>query len=187
MNQKVILGILAVVLVGLGIWYVSSPASPSSSTSITTAPAATTPPAQGPAPSTPAKPVGAATPSTFKGIFTQSGNHECKYESIDGSTRISSVIYISGGKMRGEFRTTGVTSSANLMVYMGGYLYSWKEGATIGKKSSIKSLSDLPALIPQDLTSGTILGTSNDNVSWDCHPWATDQKLLTVPTYVKFS
>jgi hypothetical protein len=98
------------------------------------------------------------------------------------------VIYISNGKMRGEFRSTsGTVSSANLMIYNGGYLYSWVEGTTVGKKTSINSLSDLPAVIPKDLTSGAIYGTSDNSVGWDCHDWLTDNSVFVIPTYVKFT
>jgi hypothetical protein len=73
------------------------------------------------------------------------------------------------------------------MIYSGGVLYSWKEGASVGKKSSISSLTDLPQAIPQDLTSAAIFGVSADNVSWDCRDWAKDTTLFTLPTYVTFS
>lgn len=89
--------------------------------------------------------------------------------------------------MRGEFRTiSGTDSTANLMIYTGGTLYSWKEGATTGRKSSIESMAELPQAIPADLTSGGGFGVSLDNVSWDCHDWAKDPAMLVVPTYVKF-
>ena len=124
---------------------------------------------------------------TFQSIITQKGNYECTYESISASTKSSNVLYIADGKIRGEFRTTtGSGSSANLMLYSTGILYTWKEGATTGKKMAISSLSQLPSVIPADLTSGAILGSSANNVSWDCHSWARDPKLLVPPTYVKF-
>ena len=90
--------------------------------------------------------------------------------------------------MRGEFRSTvnGV-STATIMVYSGGSLYTWTEGMTTGKKTTLTSLADLPQVIPQDLTSGAIYGTGSTNVSWDCHDWATDATLLTVPAYVTFT
>jgi len=178
----VITGIVIIVLVGLGIWYFSS-----SNVSLNTT-----------------NPYGAATTSvsttststattshtnTFHSIFTQTGNYECSYESVGGtSVRSSSVIYIADGKMRGEFRTTTNTvTSANFMIYNGGYLYAWKEGATVGTKTTIKTLADLPAIIPTDLTSGKILGVSDNNVSWDCHNWAKDDSVFVIPSYVKFS
>jgi len=184
MNKNLIIGaIIVVILILLGFWYVSSltPATPAPVTS-TTATSTTT---NVPTTTTPAT---VATKSAFKSIFTQSGNHECTYQQVGGSTQGTSVIYISNGKMRGEFRTTGGTvSSANLMIYNGGYLYSWVEGTTVGKKTSINSLADLPAVIPQDLTSGAVFGTSADSVGWDCHDWLTDNSIFVIPTYVKFT
>jgi hypothetical protein len=79
------------------------------------------------------------------------------------------------------------TPTASLMIYNGGYLYNWNEGATTGKKSSIKSLADLPAIIPQDLTSASIFGTASDTVGWNCHNWVTDPTVFVIPTYVTFS
>jgi len=181
MNRKTTVGVIAVVLVlvaVLAIWYVVSMRTTSSDETAQTATTTSGTPTTGNTPGA----------NTFHSIFTQSGNHECTYELVDATSRNSSVIYIADGKMRGEFRTTtGGKASANLMIYSGGFLYSWKEGATTGKKTSIKSLADLPAIIPQDITSGAIFGTSADNVSWNCHDWNKDAKLLTLPTYVTFS
>ena len=89
--------------------------------------------------------------------------------------------------MRGEFRTiSGEITSATLMIYDRGILYSWKEGTTTGRKSSIRSIADLPEAIPADLTSGGGFGVSLNNVSWDCHDWAKNPAMLVIPTYVKF-
>jgi hypothetical protein len=124
---------------------------------------------------------------TFHSIFTQSGNHQCTYEQVGTNTRSTSVVDIADGKMHGEFRTTGATNSADIMIYSGGVLYAWKEGATVGKKTNISSLADLPQAIPADLTSAAIYGFSSQNVSWDCHDWNKDVKLFVLPTYVTFS
>jgi hypothetical protein len=172
-----------IILAVLGVWYFSpfdsnpatgtDTATSSDTTGSTGTPAATTP---------------AAGSTTFRSIFTQTGNHQCDYTQAGTNSQANSVIYIADGKMRGEFRTTanGV-STASLMIYTGGYLYSWKEGATVGTKSSIKTIADLPEVIPSDLTSGAILGTGSNNVGWNCHDWLKDTKIFTLPTYVKFS
>ncbi len=125
---------------------------------------------------------------TFRSIFQQSGSHVCTFEQVSASSRSSSAVYIADGKMRGEFRTTtGAITTGDLMVYNGGTLYTWKEGTGTGKKSSITSISQLPEVIPTDLTSGAVYGTSANNVSWDCHDWKQDNTLLAPPTTVKFS
>jgi len=182
MNQnKLIAIIVVIVLVVLGILYFSS--SNTGVTGIQGETGTTTVPT-GATGNTAVKP---ASSNTFRSIFTQTGNHQCSYEQVAASGRSSSVIYLADGKMRGEFRTTsGSVNSANIMIYSGGILYSWKEGATTGKKSSIKSMADLPDAIPSDLTSGGGFGASLNNVSWDCHDWAKDPTMLVLPTYVKF-
>jgi hypothetical protein len=189
MNRNTIIGIVIVVLIILGAWYFMSDKSSDTAmqgdNATTTSPVTETPVTPGSAAAE--TPATAAQTATFKSIFTQTGNHECKYEQVGSSTRTSSVIYIADGKMRGEFRTIGTTNSANLMVYSGGTLYSWKEGATTGKKTTIKSVADLPEAIPADLTSGAVYGTSANNVGWDCHDWSKDSKILTPPTSVTFT
>ena len=182
MNQNTIIGgIVVIILAVLGIWYFSSNTTGTAGQDQT----ATTSDSTGTTGTTAGT---AANPNTFRSIFTQSGNHVCTYAQVTASGQSSNAVYIADGKMRGEFRTvSGTGTLADLMIYTGGILYSWKEGATVGKKSSIKSLADLPQAIPGDLTSGAILGFSLDNVSWDCHDWARDVKLFVIPAYVTFS
>jgi len=130
-----------------------------------------------------------AKPATFRSLLTQSGNNECTYEGLDGSTRISDKVNISGGKMYGEFRTTSAAGidDNSLIVYDGHYLYTWKEGKATGTKTVLSSLSQLPQAIPADMTSAFILGTASENIGWDCHSWLTDAKKLVPPTYVTFT
>ena len=191
MNQNVLIAIIVVLVLALvGTWTMQSSRTSSApydtDTVATTSemPSAAASPA-GSTSASPKKPV-APTP-TFKSIFSQPGSHECKYNQTDSSGSKSNVIYIADGKMRGEFRTVaGATSAGTLMVYNSGYLYVWQEGKTAGMKSSITSISQLPYAIPTDLTSGTVLGTNGQNVSWDCHTWIKDTTLLAPPSYVTF-
>ena len=177
MNRNAIIGsIVVVVLLLLGIWYFSSSSAPTAAVSDTT---------NGTQAS--ATPTPTATPNTFKSIFAQSGNHECSYQQANVTGQSTSVIFIADGKMRGEFRTvSGSNTDASIIVYNGGSVYSWKEGATVGKKSSITSIAQLPEIIPTDLTSGAVFGTSANNVSWDCHDWLTDPKAFVIPTNITF-
>ncbi len=190
MNRTAVL-VLAFLVLGIGIGFLltQSSASVPTETSLpiaTTSPATTTP---APKPTSPTKPTKPATTGTngFKSIFTQSGSHECKYDQVSTTGRNVNVVYIADGKMRGEFRTVASSNSTgDLMVYNNGYLYVWKEGKTTGTKTLISSISELPHAIPTDLTSGAVLGTNANNVSWDCHTWIKDASLLAPPAYVTF-
>lgn len=183
MSSKTLIGgIVVLAVLALGIWYISSSnvgTSPTDGTATTSD--TTTGTTDGNTSGT------TANPNTFRSIFTQEGNNQCTYEQVEASSRSTNVIYIADGKMRGEFRTmTGNDTASSLMIYDGGFLYSWQEGQTTGKKTSLKSIADLPEAIPADISSGAIFGKSLDNVSWDCRSWAKDAKVFVIPTYVKF-
>lgn len=125
--------------------------------------------------------------TSLGGIFTQKGNYQCDYELVTDQIRSSNVIYYSDGKMRGEFRTTQTNGgTSTIFVYDGSYLYTWTEGKTVGKISQPKTISELPGVIPQDITSGKVLGTGTNNVSYDCHAWSKDASKLVKPSYIKF-
>lgn len=125
--------------------------------------------------------------TSLGGIFSIKGSYQCDYEAVSPQGRASNVVYLSDGKMRGEFRTTGAfATSNNITVYDGKYLYVWTEGFSTGKVTEPKTLADLPGIIPQDVSSGRILGTSANNVSWNCHAWLRDASKLMRPSYVTF-
>lgn len=188
MNAKAAVGVAvlgAVVL--LGIWFYAGGNSASLLTGEQTATSSPTPPPV--SPSSSAKP---KTPikggSTYTSLLTQKGNYQCDYDQVQSTGQSHNVIYISDGKMRTEFRTmSGNVTTATLSVYDGHFLYSWKEGASVGTKSAVTSLGQLPAAVPQDLTSGKIYGSTYESVGWKCHTWLVNKALLIPPTYVVFS
>lgn len=183
-KQTVWTVVVVVAVVLLGWWSYSMMATPAESVAVNPTPTSTdntgttgtvTPPSP--------TPVGSG--NTLSGVFAQNSSTVCKYNKVTPSGQSNDVIYISNGKVRAEFRDMG--TNGNLMVYTGGTLYRWKEGSTVGTKTQVKTLAELPLLIPKDLTSASIFGSSLDNVSWDCHPWNTDVNLLVPPAQVKFS
>ncbi len=143
--------------------------------------------APAPTPKTPAaKPIEGMKVS-LGGIFNEKGSYQCDYEQVSQQTRNSSVVYISNGKMRGEFRTsTAVGGTATMVVYDGDYLYVWTEGKSTGTRTQPKTIAELPGIIPEDVSSGRILGSSATNVSWNCHAWSVKPALLARPSYVNF-
>ena len=125
--------------------------------------------------------------NTFKSIFQQPGSHKCNFEQVSQDSRTSGVVYVADGKMRGEFRTvTAYKTTVSLMVYNGGTLYSWTEGMGTGTKGPLNSVSELPFVIPEDLTSGKVLGTNASGVGWVCYDWVKNNTLLAPPSYVNF-
>lgn len=122
-------------------------------------------------------------------LFPQKGSYECKYEQATQTGRSSNTVYIANGKMRGEFRSLDSQGfgTLNMMVYDGVYLYTWIEGKATGVRTQPKSVSEIPAVFPTDIHEGKVLGSGINNVSWECHAWATVSSMLSKPTYVKFN
>ena len=187
MNQKnVLIAFAIIVIAALAFWFsTSSMVEVNAPTSESTAPTSTTPSkTTGTTPKAPSPIKGG---STFTSVLTQKGNYECDYEQVEHTGQGHNVIYISGGKMRAEFRNiSGDVQAGSLSVYDGHYLYAWQEGKSVGTKTVITSLGQLPAAIPQDLTSGRIYGTAYESVGWKCHTWLVDKSLLVPPSYVVF-
>jgi hypothetical protein len=182
------LALIVVIILGLGAWkYMTRPVDhaafiPSdiaTTTVATTSTPAENGPAAKPSPSKPAVQAGS--------LIAQKGSYQCDYDQVQQSGSSHNVIYLSGGKMRAEFRAkVGNITTAVISVYDGKYLYTWTEGLATGMRTSITSLNQLPTAIPKDLTSGTVYGSSFESVGWKCHAWIADKTLLAAPSYVTF-
>jgi len=182
MNSKTaLIVVIVLILAALGLWYSAPGMTGVSETATSTAPAE---PAQGQPPKSPTPIQGG---NTYKSLLTQKGNYQCDYDQVQSTGQGHNVIYLSDGKMRAEFHNvTGDVKAGSLSVYDGRYLYVWDEGKTVGTRTTVTSLGQLPAAIPKDLTSGKIYGTAYESVGWKCHTWLVDKTLLVPPAYVKF-
>jgi hypothetical protein len=190
MNKGLVLAVAVLAALALSVWFFSSSA-PSAAEPETATSTSPTPTAKAPEPKAPVKsPETKGVPNpqpSYKSLLTQTGSYQCDYSSVTAEGQTMSVIYLYGGKMRGEFRTVSPgQSESNLFVYDGQYLYQWEEGKSVGVKTVLTSLSQLPLVIPKDLTSGAIVGSSYESVGWHCHSWLTNKSLLTPPSYVTF-
>ncbi len=193
MSRLLVVSLSALAVFALAVWYFAYPApqnSQSDAAQASTQVATTTPTSEPTPVSAPAVKASGKSPSanTFKSLLTQTGSYQCDYSQVQSTGQSNNVIYIYGGKLRGEFRTSkNGDTIANLLVYDGRYLYSWQEGSSTGTRTLLTSLSQLPLVIPKDLTSGQIYGTNYESVGWNCHTWLTNKSLLTPPSYVTFN
>jgi hypothetical protein len=187
-NNNVLVGLVILLVIVIVGWAISSsPSTPESSVTTPTNSNGTKVTNVKSKTATPTPKTALQNTNTFPAIFTQSGSHECDFEQVGPSARSSNIVYIADGKMRGEFRTISAgLSTASMMVYNSGVLYVWTEGMGVGTKTILKSVSDLPAIIPVDLTSGSVLGSGLNSIGWNCHDWAKSTSMLAPPSYVKF-
>ncbi len=199
-HMYILAGLGAIIMFCLGMWFdqlihraplevtlepvATSTLSESTSTADTAAPAPVAAAGKKPASPTPGT---KSTATSLREVIAGMGNTTCNYERVDGNIRSSDTLFISNGKIRGEFRTTTAGVSKNtIRYYDGSALYTWTEGTAAGTKSSVRSAADIAMLIPANLTQGVVLGTPLNNVSWDCHTWKVDTAMLGTPKGVTF-
>ncbi len=189
MNKNIIWGSVAVIVIVLFAWLLSSGGNtpvPNENTNTSTGQNTNTDTTK-PQVATNPKVVTPTITQTFTNVLPRLGNYQCDYEEVTQSTRSTNTIYLSEGKMRGEFRSRDAQGNvtASMMVYDGVNLYTWTEGKTTGTVTQPKSLSDFPPIIPKDIVGAKVLGSGLFSASWYCNPWPKDPSMLAKPSYLK--
>lgn len=202
MNNSLVLGIGALIVLSLFVYVaffgfskktdtpvVSQVATTTDMTATSTDSLATTTSATstGTTPSSATVSTGTTKPVERVSLIKTTTAHECLFEQSSPSSKTTGKVHVYNGKLRGEFRTSvGADINTQLVVYDGRYLYMWDEGKTTGVKSEPSTLADFPKLLPKDLTSGAIFNKGSSAVGYDCHSWAPVLSMLTPPRYVTF-
>ena len=185
MTKNVIIGIIVVIVLALGGWYLIS------QNSITAEP--TTDTTQGT--DTTGTVADAATAPTGKGtgslqsVFSRGGNYTCTFETISTAagtgSKSSGTIYAASGKTRGDFSASagaGVTTMVHV-IRDGSMSYTWIDGQTTGSKSLITTTSPV---IPNQPSGAGFTEDQLATVSWDCHPWFPVPAHFVPPTSITF-
>jgi len=172
MNTKIIIGVLAVVVVGAGAYMVI--AKPASDSAMSGSEASTE---QG----------SGRFSGSFADLTARGGEWKCTIDSsVDtgaGAAISSGVVHVSGNKVRGDF-TTNVEGYGSVQAHMisdGEYVYSWSDMAPQGIK--VKAAAQSSGTGP---TSGQVVDL-NHSYSYDCEQSSTEASLFVPPANVSFT
>lgn len=150
MNKWIVIGVLALMGIGGGVyWYTSMRIQTASPTQTTSA----------------AEPTAKQTRS-LRDLLTLGAAQRC--------TNPAGTVYISGGKMRGDFGTTH-------MITDNGTSYMWTDGQTKGFKMSLDS-SAQANVTPQP---GQV--NVDEKTDYDCGAWTVDTSVFSLPAGVQFT
>lgn len=110
------------------------------------------------------------------GALLAMGNVQCTVTTPNGS----GTVYVSGGKMRGDFSMSSQGKTMNAyMINDGAYIYSWSDAAPQGMKMAVSASSAGSA--------ATHGGVSNSTaVTYSCSPWGVDTTMFVPPTNITF-
>lgn len=112
----------------------------------------------------------------------------------DKANSSSGTVYVSNGKMRGDFQSQdNGTATQTHMVNDSSYIYYWTDGQKNGYKMSldvIKKETSNISMAPSNGSSqpGQPQGVNmNQQANYSCGPWVVNSSLFTVPSDVTFT
>ncbi len=126
-------------------------------------------------------------------FFSMAGSQKCTFS--DKTNGGSGNVYISGGKMRGDFQSTdtGKTNTSH-MINDGKYVYFWTDGEKSGYKMSLDFVKQEASQVSmaqgntssQEQTPSQAVNMKQQS-DYSCGPWPADSSLFSVPTNIAFT
>lgn len=173
MNKKIIVGIVLLLvilaLLGGGYWWMKKGQAPATPQPQTTVPA-----------------VQNATPQTVEGtiqsLLSSGRSVQCTFNSATTSAQVKGTIYVSGGKMRGDFEvvTKAVTVISHL-INDSQFMYIWndatKQGIKIANTTGQTQSKTPTSSQGPDMTK---------SYTYSCQDWSADSSLFVLPSAVTF-
>jgi hypothetical protein len=126
-------------------------------------------------------------------FFSMAGSQKCTFS--DKTNGGSGTVYVSSGKMRGDFQSTdnGKTSASH-MINDSKYVYYWTDGQKTGYKMSldfVKQQASQVSMAPGNNASEQQTPSQAVNMKqqsdYSCGPWSEDTSMFSVPTNIAFT
>ncbi len=165
MNNKAVIGIIAVVVILGAIFFATRGNKSDVASNGATAESAT----------------GANMENTsIKSLIDAGGSRKCTFKTTEAGAESSGTVYASDGKMRGDF-TSMIEGKETMshMIYDGTTSYIWMDGQASGFKMTLDK-SDVAAEQNQSVD-------VNKNYEFDCNSWSKDNSKFEVPSNIQFS
>ena len=172
METKTVIGIvLAVVVVGGGVWYaIAHPMKGApGNMATTTTETSTTGQQDG--------------TGTIAALWGMTGSLTCDVRSVEGAANpFTGTVYVSDGKMRVDSmaQISGKTYETHMLRMGDGFFYTWSSAMPQG----IKISESQATAAPSGSTGNT--AAANTQVSYSCKPWVTDSSKFGMPDGVTF-
>lgn len=122
---------------------------------------------------------------TLKNLLDSNKSEKCTYSANAGSSLLNGIVYVSDGKMKGDF-TSGINKAATVsghIIIDSPNAYIWTDISKNGLKFSLASLTAS--------NSAGVLNTQapnlNQQVSYSCQNWKADNSVFTLPANISFT
>jgi hypothetical protein len=173
----IIVVVVILILLGAGVFYLLGSHSTSSQSQQAAAPQS--------------QPMQTTQKKSLLDFFSMAGSQKCTFSNSTNNS--SGTVYVSGGKMRGDFQSSdnGKTNASH-MINDGTYVYIWTDGQTSGYKLSLAAVKQEQAQVsatPNNPSTKTPQQSVNmkQQANYSCGPWSSDATMFTVPTNITFT
>lgn len=121
---------------------------------------------------------------SLRSLLGFSTSQMCKFS--DDETGSSGNIYVSSGKMRGDFATVVNGQATSSHMYSDGQtMYIWVEGADIGYKNSLSAMESITP-IPETGPASQATFDIDQQIDYQCQDWSVDESMFQLPSGVEF-
>lgn len=120
---------------------------------------------------------------SMKDLVAKNQSVKCTFNHSTDIDTSSGIVYVSDGKIRGDFDITAKQAVGTFQAHMitdGEYSYVWSSLIAQGFKMPIANLSGQTASAP---TSGV---DYNQSLDYACEPWTVDSSVFVIPTEISF-
>lgn len=115
---------------------------------------------------------------SLRDLMTLGNNQQCTF--TDTESNSSGIVYVSGGKVRGDFNTTSSAGEMKAhMIASGEEVYVWMDGAADGFKTSVSATESVTSQMESSVD-------LNKAINYDCTNWSANNSMFQVPTNVTF-
>lgn len=122
---------------------------------------------------------------SMKDLIARGGDYECTFSQTNDMSDSTGTVFISGAKLRGDFKTTvKAVSNMNVESHMisdGAFMYTWSSMMPTGMKIAIAEGSTA------ETSPATQSFDYNQKLDYDCKPWTSDVAKFTLPTDITFT
>lgn len=162
MNTKVIVGVVAVLIIGIGAYLLFAKQTPSSQAPATT----TTGTVSG--------------PKSIAAMVSVGAPVTCTYSTTTSSGTQSGTIYVAQGMVAGDFQMSGQVTTQGHMIVRDSTSYVWMtmNGQTQAFKTAVNTNAQAAP--------GNQGVNYNSSMNYSCQPWTPDSSKFTLPAGVTF-
>ena len=120
---------------------------------------------------------------SLRDLLALGTSQKCTFASNVEGQQSEGTVYISGGKVRGDFASRVSANGALVMSHMiieGNTMKMWQDGESMGMVMTIPQGGDVPQQTGEKSLS------YDEKVDYQCAPWIIDGSVFVAPTTVMF-